>query len=67
MNGYIAFYNGQRLEIRAPSIYAATVAALEEFQKRAGRRKVNKMLVSVVLAEKDGQPVIHDPAILPGA
>jgi hypothetical protein len=55
MNGYICFYKGKRYEIHAESSYAAQ-------QKCAAEHKIKKAHeITVVLAEKDDQPVIHTP------
>lgn len=53
--GYVAFYNGKRHELYAPSLYAAKLAAVAHFKPP----KSKAHMVSVVLAEKDGQPVVH--------
>lgn len=58
--GYIAMFNGKRIELYAPSLYAAKLEAIKQF--KAPKKKEN--LISVMLAEKDGQPVIHDPSEL---
>lgn len=58
MNGYIAFYKGKRLEVYAETSYQAQVKAAKEFKAKKSYD------VTVMLAEKDGQPVIHDPAVL---
>lgn len=58
MNGYVAFYRGKRIEVYAESKYAAQLAAAKQF----GAKKSYE--VSVVLAEKDGKPVVNDPAML---
>ncbi len=55
MNGYVAFYNGRRIEIYADNLYAAKLKAIEAF--KAPLRKQH--MVSVVLAEKNGESVIH--------
>lgn len=54
--GYIAGFNGdETIEIYATSLYAAKQQAMAHFKPS----KKNAMLVWVVLAEKDGQPVTH--------
>lgn len=58
MNGYIAFYKGKRLEVFAETSYQAQVKAAKEFKAKKSYD------ITVMLAEKDGQPVIHDPAVL---
>lgn len=56
MNGYIAFFNGQRAELRAESLYAAKLAAIALFKPR----KSQAHMVHVELAERaDGSPVVH--------
>ncbi len=58
MNGYIAFYKGKRIEVYAETIFAAQQEAAKKF-------KVKKSYdVVVVLAEKNGQPVVHSCSIL---
>lgn len=57
-NGYICFYNGKRVEVRAPTTYAAQ----EKAAAMLGVKKAYK--VTVMLAEKDGQTVTHSPASL---
>lgn len=55
MNGYVAFHKGRRVEVYASTSYEAQ-------QKAAAMLKVkpNKAYeVSVVLAEVNGQQVIH--------
>lgn len=66
-NGYIAHYNGMRIEIRAETLYQAVCAARDEVRRRLGKRKPNFDLLAVALAEKGDEPVTHDPSILPGA
>lgn len=52
-NGYVAFYKGKRADV-----YAAT--SYEAQKKAAAIFKVKKTYeVTVVLAEKDGKPVVH--------
>jgi len=58
MNGYIAHYGGKKAEIYAPSLYEAKKKAMHELSV-----PLTKMgLLSVALAEVDGEPVIHDGA-----
>lgn len=53
MNGYIAFYRGKRLEVRADTSRKAQ-------EKAAALFKAKKVYeVDVVLAEKAGEPVVH--------
>lgn len=58
MNGYIAFWNGKRVEVYADTLLAAKEKAAEEFQKTT-RRKVKYADVNVALAEIDGKPYTH--------
>jgi hypothetical protein len=51
--GYIALYGSQRFEVYAGSQYAALQQALEHFHPPKSKRH----LVSVHLAEVDGQAV----------
>ena len=55
MNGYIAIYNGKRIEIYADTIYQAQLLAADQFKvKRNKSYKIN-----VALCEKEGKQVIH--------
>jgi len=58
MNGYIAFYKGKRAEIYAETSIAARDKAAANFKARKAYD------VTVVLAEKNGAQIAHDPAIL---
>ena len=60
MNGYICFYKGLRFEVHAESLYAAKLKAIAHFKPK----KNSEHLVSVHLAEKDGEPVTHSGASL---
>jgi hypothetical protein len=54
MNGYVCFYKGKRVEVYADTSYEAQ-------QKAAALLKAKKSYeVTVVLAEKSGQQVIHE-------
>ena len=57
MNGYIAFFNGKRVEVYAGSLYQAQLKAIEIFKPAKSKRH----MVHAHLAEKDGVPVIHTP------
>ena len=62
--GYLAMYNGKEVEIRGTDItlLEARKQAIEQLQKMVHKRKVIKPWdVSIMLAEKDGEPVIHMP------
>lgn len=61
MNGYICFYKGRQLEVLAETSYAAQQAATAKFQ--AGQRaKIKSYEVTPVLAERQGEPVVHNTA-----
>ena len=62
MNGYVGFAKGKSVEVHAVDLYRAKIKAHEAL-KAAGVR-CNRYEVAVVLAEKDGEPVVHNPAIL---
>jgi hypothetical protein len=51
--GYIALYGSKRIELYADSLFAAKNKALESFRPPKSKRH----LVSVHLAEKDGETV----------
>lgn len=53
MNGYIALYQGKTTELHADSLYAAKTKAVEYFKPPKSKHH----LVSVHLAEKDGETV----------
>lgn len=55
MLGYIGFFNGRREEFLADSLYEAKQQAVEHFSPPKSRVH----LVSVTLAEKDGETVTH--------
>ena len=57
MNGYIAFCKGKRLELHADTLYKAQQEAARQF-------KCKPYQVAVMMAEQNGQPVIHDTAEL---
>ncbi len=58
MNGYIAHWQGKRVEVYADTLYGAQCEAVKVLQAGT-RRKVKGHEVSVMLAEKDGVPVVH--------
>lgn len=58
MNGYIAYFRRKRIEIEAEDLAKAKIKALAEFKPS----KRDEGLVAVVLAEKNGKQVIHNPA-----
>lgn len=53
--GYIALYQGKRAEIYADGLYAAKLEAI----KILNVPKSKQGLLSVTLAEKDGETVTH--------
>lgn len=54
-NGYIAFYKGKQIEVYADTKYAAQQEAAKLFKAKKSYD------VTVELAEKDGEPVVHLP------
>jgi hypothetical protein len=60
VNGYIAYFKRQRIEIEADSLLDAKLKALEVFNPN----KRDATLVAVMLARLGDKPVIHDPAML---
>ena len=63
MNGYICFWEQQRKEVYADTSFAAQQRATALFQT-GSRKKVKSYQVHVVLAELDGEQVVHNPAFL---
>ena len=64
MNGYLCYwlYGKEPVEVYTnKGTYDAQLKATEMFQKST-RRKVRSWDIRVHLAEKNGEPVIHDPA-----
>ena len=61
MNGYVCFYRGKRIEIYATTSYEAQMKAAAQFKARKSHE------VSVMLAEKAGEPVQQNGASLAGA
>jgi hypothetical protein len=53
MNGYVCFYKGKRIEVQANTSFEAQTKAAALFKAKRAYD------VSVVLAEKDGEPVVH--------
>lgn len=53
--GYVCFYNEKRWEVYAKSLFAAQLAAAQHFNVSSKRRH----LIHVVLAEFNGNPVVH--------
>ena len=54
-NGYVAFYKNRRTEVRADTSREAQLLAAHYFRVKKTHD------VTVVLAEKEDQPVIHTP------
>jgi hypothetical protein len=59
MNGYIAIWKGKRIEVHAETSYKAQQLAAKQFGKYA-----RSYDITIVLAEKDDQPVTHSTASL---
>lgn len=57
MNGYVAFYKGRRTEVQAATSFDAQKKAAAFF--KVNPKKAYE--VTVMLAEKDGQQVVHTP------
>lgn len=58
MNGYVCFYKGKRIEVQADTSFQAQTIA-------AGRFKAKKSYdVTVVLAERGGEEVVHSTAAI---
>ena len=55
MNGYICFYDRKRIEVYADTTWEAYVKAIATFKVS----KKNEYKVSVHLAEKNGEQVVH--------
>jgi hypothetical protein len=53
MNGYVALYKGKRIEVYATTSLEAQSKAAEIFRARKAWE------ITVVLAERDGEPVVH--------
>lgn len=58
MNTYGAFYKNKEIEVEAETSYEAQKKAAEIFHAKKSYE------VTVMIAEKDGQPVIHSGAEL---
>jgi hypothetical protein len=64
MNGYIAFYFGTNnfrdtTEVFATTLFEAKEQAINKFKEKHPRRKINSHQVTVMLAQKEGIPVVH--------
>lgn len=55
MNGYIAFFGENRIEVHADTSYAAQQKAIAHFRPAKSKRH----LVTVHLAEQNGEQVTH--------
>jgi len=58
MNGYKAFYGGKSIEIYAERLIEAKEKAVAAFKVKPKKAH----MVSVVLCEKGGEVVVHNPA-----
>lgn len=56
MNGYICFYKNRKVEVYANTTYEAQQKAAQQFGAKRGYE------VTVMLAEKNGEPVVHSTA-----
>ena len=56
MNKYLAFYNGNKVEIEANSLYEAKLTAIDKLKPK---RKQEHM-ITVVLVEAAGRGVVHN-------
>lgn len=55
MNGYIAFYRSEKIEVYAETSFQTQQEAAKKLKARKSYE------VTVVLAEKDGKQVVHTP------
>lgn len=55
MNGYVCFYNDKRIEVYANTTYEAQMLAAKQLKVK----DKNQYKITVVLAEKNGEEVIH--------
>jgi hypothetical protein len=60
MNGYKAFYKGKEIEVHAESSYGAQ----KEAARLLGVPEKKRPAITVILCEKAGNQVTHNPAIL---
>lgn len=56
--GYVFFYQAQRLELHAASLYDARQQALAKFKPPKSRAH---LVHGMLAARPDGQPVVHSP------
>ena len=59
MNTYAAIFNGKQIAVKADTIYSAQQAAVTEFQKTAGRKKVKGYEIQTFLVELNGEPYVQ--------
>ena len=59
MNGYIGFYKGKRFETYAETSYAAQC----KMAKENNVKEKDRYKIDVVLAEKNGETVVHIPTM----
>lgn len=59
MNGYVCFWSDKRCEVKADTTFKAQQLSQVVFQGMAGRKKVIAGDISVTLAEKNGEQVVH--------
>jgi len=59
MNGYKAFWNYKECEVYAATSAGAQDAAVIEFKKSAGRKKVKPSDVIVILCQIDDTQIYH--------
>jgi len=57
MNGYKCFYKGKEVEVQADTSYAAQLIAASHFKAKKSYE------VTVVLCEKNGEQVTHQPVM----
>jgi uncharacterized protein (DUF952 family) len=60
VNGYIAFYKGKQVEVYANTSYEAQQKAAVMFKVKPAK----SYDVAVVLAERNGQQVVHSGGVL---
>jgi hypothetical protein len=58
MNTYTAFYKGKSIDVQAETSFAAQQKAANLLHAKRSYE------VTIVLATKDGKPIIHNPAEL---
>jgi len=64
MNGYVTFYEQHRVEVYADNAVEAQAEALKVFSSKYPRRKIKSWHIAVVLAERNGEQVVHSTAAL---